>query len=241
MLVRSGATAQGPKARVAWAEGVRARTASWQAGLQNLQRRGRTAAPALAGGAGALGCWGAWRARSPSPAWQRGWVHTTGNVVDNLPKRPQSQATRARPAIWRAATHQEADRAVDAFLPRSGATAPTAAEGLATERDTVLTVSALPAEHWIAVRTPHPLESTCAPVRWRTVKTRTGVSRRTVLTRVFTRCQRAPPRGRRRRGGPRLAEVLRGVPFVKGVNSSRPAEGAAGQQALTIAVTSSAA
>ena len=140
-----------------------------------------------------------------------------------------------------AATRQEADRAFDAFLTRYGAKYPKAVECLAKDRDTLLTFYDFPAEHWIHVRTTNPIESTFATVRLRTVKTRNCVSRMTVLTMVFKLCQSAQPRWLRLRGVPRLAEVIRGVPFVNGVKSSLPAEVAAGQQELTIEVTRSAA
>jgi transposase-like protein len=241
VLVIIGATAQGQKELVALEEGFRESTASWQDVLQDLKRRGLTAAPALAVGDGALGFWGALREVYPSTSWQRCWVHKTVNVLDKLPKRLQSQAKTALQEIWMAATRQEADRVFDAFLTQYGAKYPKAVQCLAKDRDTLLTFYDFPAEHWIHVRTTNPIESTFATVRLRTVKTRNCVSRMTVLTMVFKLCQSAQPRWLRLRGVPRLAEVIRGVPFVDGVKPSLPAEVAAGQQEPTIEVTRSAA
>ena len=140
-----------------------------------------------------------------------------------------------------APTRQEADRAFEAFLTRDSATYPQAVACLAKARDALLTLYRFPAEPWSHGRTTHPMESTFAPVRLRTVTTRHWVSRRTVLTMVFKLCQSAPHRWLRLRGGSRLAAVSRGGPFGDGVHPSLPAAVAAGQQEPTIEVTSSAA
>jgi transposase-like protein len=56
---------------------------------------------------------------------------------------------------------------------------------LEKDQDALLAFYDFPAEHWIHIRTTHPIESTFATVRLRTAKTRGCVSRESILAMVF--------------------------------------------------------
>ena len=78
-----------------------------------------------------------------------------------------------------------------------------------------------PAEHWRHIRTTNPIESTFATVRLRTNKVRGCFSAKTVITMAFELCQCAQKRWIRLHHPQRLAEVIRGVKFVNGVEEKR--------------------
>jgi len=80
-----------------------------------------------------------------------------------------------------------------------------------------------PAEHWRHIRTTNPIESTFATVRLRTNKVRGCFSAQTVITMDFKLCQCAQKRRIRLHHPQRLAEVIRGVKFVNGVEEKRVA------------------
>jgi Transposase and inactivated derivatives len=73
------------------------------------------------------------------------------------------------------------------------------------------------AEHWIHLRTTHPIESTFASVRLRTAKTRGCVARASILSMVFKLAKSAESRWRKLKGSERLAQVIIGVAFRDGV------------------------
>ncbi len=74
------------------ADGYRESEQSWSALLLHVKHRGLTVDPKLATGDGALGFWAALRKVFPKTREQRCWVHKSGNVLDQLPKRLQPQA-----------------------------------------------------------------------------------------------------------------------------------------------------
>jgi len=71
------------------------------------------------------------------------------------------------------------------------------------------------------MRTTNPIESTFATVRLRTAKVRGCFSSKTVLTMAFKLCQCAEKRWIRLHHPKKLAEVIRGVNFVNGVEENR--------------------
>ena len=108
----------------------------------------------------------------PQTREQRCWVHKTANVLNKLPTGVQPTAKAMLYDIWMAETQPAADRAFDLFLATFAAKFPAATTCLAKDRDVLLTCDALPAEHWIHIRTTNPVESTFATVRLRTKKTK---------------------------------------------------------------------
>ncbi len=68
------------------------------------------------------------------------------------------------------------------------------------------------------LRTTNPIESTFATVRLRTDKTRSCVSRATILTMVYKLGLSAEKGWRRLRGFKKLADVIDGVKFIDGID-----------------------
>ena len=94
-LVMIGARPDGEQELLAVEDGYRESAESWKTLLRDLKRRGM-AAPVVAVGDGALGFWAAAREVWPETRAQACWVHQLANVLDQLPKRLQPRAQRAR-------------------------------------------------------------------------------------------------------------------------------------------------
>ena len=101
-------------------DGVRESAQSWKELLLDLKRRGLSMPPELAVADGALGFWQAIEEVWPKTRGQRCWVHKTANVLNKLPKSPQSKAKRALQEIWMAETKKDALAAFDAFVESWG-------------------------------------------------------------------------------------------------------------------------
>ena len=71
------------------------------------------------------------------------------------------------------------------------------------------------------IRITNPIESTFATVRLRTSKVRSCFSSNTVITMAFKLCECAQKRWIRLHRPERLAEVIRGVKFVNGIEENR--------------------
>ena len=221
LLVVIGATKDGVKELVALEGGFRESELSWTQLLLDLKGRGLENGPELAVGDGALGFWKALSQIYGNVRWQRCWVHKTANVLNKLPKSLQAKAKAKLHQIWMAAEKEEAERHLDDFINVYGAKYPKAAECLEKDRDQLLTFYDFPAEHWRHIRTTNPIESTFATVRLRTAKVRGCFSAQTVVTMAFKLCKCAQKRWIRLHRPQRLAEVIRGVKFVNGIEESR--------------------
>ena len=86
MLVIIGATVDGKKELVGFADGFRESTENWHNLLLDLKNKGLKEPPALAVGDGAMGFWAALREVFPKTRTQRCWVHKTSNVLNKMPK-----------------------------------------------------------------------------------------------------------------------------------------------------------
>ncbi len=135
-----------------------------------------------------------------------------------MPKSIQPKAKQHIHDIWMAETREDAERAFDRFLETYRLKYPKASECLEKDRKELLAFYDFPAEHWIHIRTSNPIESTFATVRLRTAKTRGCVSRTTILTMVFKLGLSAENGWRKLRGFRRLAEVIKGVKFIDGID-----------------------
>jgi transposase-like protein len=217
MLVIIGATKHGTKELVAVVDGYRESEQSWLEVLNDLKRRGLSAAPKLAVGDGALGFWSALPKVFGETRRQRCWMHKSGNVLDKLPKHVQARAKDNLHQIWMAETKAEAEKAFDHFIESYEAKYPKATECLAKDRDVLLTFYDFPAEHWIHLRTTNPVESMFATVRLRTNKTRGMLTRDTMLTMVFKLSLSAQQRWRRLNKPERLGDLIEGIRFVDGI------------------------
>jgi transposase-like protein len=221
LLVIMGATADGVKELVAIEGGFRESEMSWKQLLLDLKSRGLTTAPQLAIGDGALGFWKALSKVYDGTRWQRCWVHKTANVLNNLPKSIQSNAKSKLHQIWQAANKDEAARHFNDFVNTYEAKYPKAAQCLEKDRDALFTFYDFPAEHWRHIRTTNPIESTFATVRLRTNKVRGCFSASTVISMAFKLCQCAQKRWIRLHRPERLADVVKGVKFVNGIEEKR--------------------
>ena len=221
LLVIIGATDAGEKELVAIEGGFRESELSWKQLLLDLKSRGLTTAPQLAIGDGALGFWKALSKVYDGTRWQRCWVHKTANVLNSLPKSLQSKAKSKLHQIWQAADKDEALRHFDDFVKTYEAKYPKTAQCLEKDRDVLFTFYNFPAEHWRHIRTTNPIESTFATVRLRTNKVRGCFSANTVISMAFKLCQCAQKRWIRLHCPERLADVVKGVKFVNGIEEKR--------------------
>jgi len=98
---------------------------------------------------------------------------------------------------------------------------PKAVQCLEKDHDALFTFYDFPAEHWRHIRTSNPIESTFATVRLRTHKVRGCFSASTVLSMAFKLCQCAQKRWIRLHRPERLADVVKGVKFVNGIEEKR--------------------
>jgi len=221
LLVIIGATEDGKKELLALNSGLRENELSWTELLLDLKHRGLKVAPELAIGDGALGFWKALAKVYHNTRWQRCWVHKTANVLNKLPKSLQAKAKEKLHQIWMAPDKAEAQNHFDDFISIYKAKYPKAAECLQKDRENLLTFYDFPAEHWRHIRTTNPIESTFSTVRLRTAKVRSCFSSKTVVTMAFKLCQCAQKRWQRLYGSKKLAEVIRGVRFVNGIEENR--------------------
>jgi len=217
ILVIIGVTEQGNKEFLAIDDGYRESEQSWKEVLENLKSRGMNQ-PKLAIGDGALGFWKALQQVFGETRAQRCWVHKMNNVLNKMPKGVQPKAKQYLQDIWMAELKSDAEKAFDLFLTTYQAKYPKACECLEKDREQMLAFYDFPAEHWIHIRTSNPIESTFATVRLRTAKTRSCVSRTTILTMVFRLGLSAENGWRKLRGFRRLADVINGVKFIDGID-----------------------
>lgn len=202
---------------MALSDGYRESEASWRELLLGLKSRGLKIDPHVAVGDGALGFWKALPQVCGTTRAQRCWVHKTANILNKLPKSQQPKAKAALHEIWMAATRQDAEKAFDHFLTLYRPRYPKAADCLEKDREELPAFYDFPAERWIHLWTTHPIESTFATVRFRTAKTRSCVSRESILARVFMLVKSAERHWRKLNGIPRLAQVIEDVVFKDGV------------------------
>ena len=217
LLVVIGVNEQGFKEFLAVEDGYRESAQSWREVLLDLKQRGLTA-PCLAVGDGGLGFWSALPEVFAQTRTQRCWVHKSGNVLNKLPTGIQAKAKQRLQAIWMADTRAAAREAFEQFIRLYEDKYPKAADCLAKDREALLTFYDFPAVHWQHIRTTNPIESTFATVRLRTARTRSCVSRLTLLTMVFKLGLSAEKNWRRLRGFRQLADVIHNVKFIDGVN-----------------------
>ena len=217
ILVIIGVTAQGNKEFLAIDDGYRESAQSWKEVLENLKSRGMNQ-PNLAIGDGALGFWKALQEVFGETRAQRCWVHKMNNILNKMPKGIQGKAKQHLQDIWMAEVKADAEAAFDLFLKTYQNKYPKACECLEKDREQMLAFYDFPAEHWVHIRTSNPIESTFATVRLRTAKTRSCVSRTTILTMVFRLGLSAEKGWRKLRGFKRLADVINGVKFIDGID-----------------------
>ncbi|MBU2755028.1 IS256 family transposase [Acidithiobacillus sp. CV18-2] len=224
LLVIIGVISEGKKEIVAVTDGLRESKVSWLEVLRDLRDRGVQEAPLLAIGDGALGFWSALSEIYPQIRHQRCWVHKTANVLNEFPKRLQSQAKAALQNIWMAETKEAAEQAWRVFVRNYQVKYPKAVEKLQKDRDVLLTFYDFPAEHWLHIRSSNAIESTFATVRQRSSRTKNCVSRSSFLGLSFKLIQQAEKHWKGIRHPQRLRDLFAGVIFVDGIpaNETQP-------------------
>ena len=105
-----------------------------------------------------------------------------------------------------AVSRQEAVVACERLVRRDEAKYPKATETLAKDRDAWLAFDDVPAAHWVHLRTTNPIESTFAPVRHRTTRTKNCASRTTLLGLAFKLVEEAAKTWRRIRAPEKVAD-----------------------------------
>ena len=226
LLVIIGVRPDGTKELVAVEDGYRESTESWASVLRSLKKRGMQA-PVVAVGDGALGFWAAVRDVWPKTKEQRCWFHKMGNVLDKLPKRLQPKAKKLLREIMYADSRDDADEAIDAFVAELAPKHQAAVDCLVKDREKLLTLYALPAEHWKHLRTTNAVESPFATVRLRQRVTKGAGCRTRGLAMAFKLLDMAQQRWRRLDGSELLPLVRAGVQFVDGIQQEREGEDAA--------------
>ena len=217
ILVLMGATTEGKKELIAVADGYRESAQSWKELLLDCRARGLEIEPALAIGDGALGFWKAMRRVWGTTREQRCWVHKAANVLDKLPKASQPKAKRMLHELYQAEGRAKAEKAFDLFVKTYEAKYPKATECLIKDRGVLLTFYDFPAEHWVHIRTPNPIESVFSTVRLRHDKTKGSGSREACLAMVFKLMESASKGWRLLNGSPLLTEVVKGTVFIDGI------------------------
>lgn len=132
---------------------------------------------------------GFWKALAevvfPEARHQRCWVHEIANVANAFPKSAQPGAKKALREIYNAEDREHALKVIAAFAKTYGAKFRKAVKKITDDTDELLAFYDFPAEHWIHLRTTHPIESAFATVRLRTKVTRGAGSAAAALAMVF--------------------------------------------------------
>ena len=219
-LVLIGVRPDGTKEVIALEDGFRESTESWLALLRDAKKRGMQA-PVVAVGDGALGFWAAVREVFPETQEQRCWVHKIANVLDKLPKSLQAQAKAKLHEMMASPTRAECEKNIKNFVAEYGAKYPKASKSLESESDKLMTHFALPAEHWLHLRTTNPIESTFATVKLRQRVTKGAGSRSAGLAMAYRLLLLAEESWRRCNGSALLPLVRAGEKFEDGVRVER--------------------
>jgi transposase-like protein len=215
-LVMIGARPDGEKELLAVEDGYRESAESWKTLLRELQRRGMVP-PVVVVGDGALGFWAAAREVWPETRAQGCWCHKLGNVLDKLPQRLQSRATRALHEMMYAECRADCEAARARFEAEYQSKYSKAVESLTANWERLVTFFDFPAEHWKHLRTTNVVDSPFATVRLRERATRGAGSRTKGLLMAFKLLEMAQLRWRHLDGAQLLPMVRAGVRFVDGV------------------------
>ena len=211
-----GATPEGKKELIGFADGYRESTQSWKELLLDLRHRGLNIAPKLAIGDGALGFFAAVRDVYGNVKAQRCWVHKTANVLNCVPKSIHDKVKSSLHDVWMAETKEDANVAFALFLSKYRDKYDKAAQCLEKDKATLLSFYDFPAAHWKHIRTTNPIESIFATVRHRTKRSKGCLSRKTAMPMIFKLIMAAEKRWQRLNGRKHLPKLIQGVIFQDG-------------------------
>lgn len=215
LLTIVGALRTGEKIVLACESGERESKESWLKILRDLKHRGLTF-PRLTVADGHLGIWAAVGEIHPAGEEQRCWNHKITNVLNDLPRRVQPQATELLKAMPYAETKAECERRRDEFAQTYRRTEKNAVDTLLRDWDRMVTFYAFPHEHWIHLRTTNIVESPFASVRLRTDASR-RYKRVEGAQAIIWKMLRVAEKSWRKLNAPELLPlVASGVPFKDG-------------------------
>jgi transposase-like protein len=221
LLVVVGAMRDGRKEVLAVVPGYRESKESWLGVFRDLEQRGLRTPKLFV----ADGCAGAWAAMSEiwaASKEQRCWNHKIMNVLDQLPKKVQSEARELLCQIPYAPTRAEAEQRRDAFAKRYRKAYPKAVAIL--EKDWERMVSFyFPEAHWKHLRTTNVVESPFASVRLRTAAAKRFKRVDNATAMIWKLLLVAESRFRRLDAPELLSDVYNGVVFEDGreINKSK--------------------
>src|SRR4030081_2791261 len=121
-----------------------------------------------------------------------------------------------------AETKKDALAAFDAFIETWGVKYDKAVECLIKDRDALLAFYDFPAEHWKHLPPPHPIESSFATVRHRTVRSKGCLSNKTARAMIFKLAEAAEENWRRLDGHNQLPKIILGVRFPDRIEVVKP-------------------
>ena len=220
LLVVIGAMRDGRKEVLAVVPGYRESKESWLEVFRDLDQRGLRPPKLIV----ADGCAGAWAAISevwPSSREQRCWNHRITNVLDQLPKKIQSEAREMLCQIPYSATRAEAEQRREAFARRYRKAHPKAVAILETDWERLVAFYSFPEAHWKHLRTTNVVESPFASVRLRTAAAKRFKRVDNATAMIWKLLLVAESRFRRLDAPELLSDVYNGVEFEDGREVSK--------------------
>jgi len=167
LLVLIGADDQGNKKFLAVESGYRESHESWADVVRDLKRRGLKLGR-LTVADGALGLWSCLRELHPEGDEQRCWNHRITNILDDIPKKHQTEASELLTQMPYEPTKALCEKKRDEFIRRFKKISPKATEKIMVDWDRMVTFYSYPEEHWVHLRTTNIVESPFNAIRIRT-------------------------------------------------------------------------
>jgi putative transposase len=167
LLVLIGANDKGDKQFLAVESGFRESEESWSDLIRDLKARGLKLGR-LTAADGALGLWASLRGQHPEGDEQRCWNHRITNILDDIPKKHQAEASELLTEMPYEKTRALCEKKRDEFIRRFTKIAPKATEKILVDWDRLVTFYSYPEEHWIHLRTTNIVESPFNAIRIRT-------------------------------------------------------------------------
>ena len=202
---------------VAVFEALREIDFAWYCVLMDLKMHVLEVRPFVAVGGAALSFWQIISRACSGTNHQRGWVHGTRNIFDNLPKNVHGKAKELLKDIYAAEARALAGSAMDHFNERLAPKHPKAVDCLNKNREELLACYDYQAEDWVHLRTTILIEPLFATIRLRTQRIKGHGSMRPELDIAFKSAQCAEKNWKKRRESQLMADVLDiNIKFVDG-------------------------
>ena len=144
------------------------------------------------------------------------------NELNCLPKLFKPKAKAAIHNIWQAENKVDAEKAFNLFIETYEPKYPKAALCLKKDRIERTLFFDFPVQHWQSIRTSNPIESAFATIRHRIKRSKGRLSRDGMRHMMFKLGQCAEQNWRKLCGFDYLAEVITGVTFKDGIETTDP-------------------